>query len=624
MHNRLKVFISSTSDLIKWRKAVADALSELDIDGSLFEDWPSSPNDPIDECLLQINESDAYIVIFGKKYGYITESGLSVTHLEYRHAVKCGKPVFAYILNESERETEQLAFVKELENSKFRCKLVKSKKQIKIETKRSLNQEFARCFKQIHNQKQQQESSIIKIKQESLNANILIDPQKTLEHLIDLYEAQKDIEIYKYSDHCEDLFYEYPEIMNIVYMSESNLAMDGVVAPSKRLESAIEFWNSQEAKKRWVDYSLLYNQANALSTYKRYAEAIDKYRQSLAKEINQAMCWKNLGGAYLETNETELAIECFEKALENNPQLFEALLSLARVKIELENDPESALKYLNRIPVSEISPNRIHSLHSWKAFVFLKIGDYPAGIANAENAINIENCDRWGWGIAGELYSRIRREDKSWLNASINFWNKFVVEFHDDANAWAELGFTYWSCNEIAENYSEYALNAFEKAIELGYLDDGLVFDRIGHIYQDKNNWEMAEKHYKIAVEKSPEKFSYCYGVSLIFLGKYGEALPYVLDAATKFNPDAMSWFQVAICHEKLGFFEKAEKYYKKAIDLDSQYIEAWFNLGGLYWNLHNFVKASIVWKEAISKFPDTKLADQATILLKSIGNKEI
>ena len=403
-------------------------------------------------------------------------------------------------------------------------------------------------------------------------------------------------------------------------MTESNLAMDGIIAPSERLEKSIEFWGRQEAKDRWKDYSLLYNKANALSTLKRYAEAVNNYQQSLAIEDNQAMCWKNLGSAYFETNETELAIGCFEKALEYNPQLFEALFSLARVEMELENNPENALKYLNRISVSEISPNRLHSLHSWKAFAYLKQGNYPAGIANAENAINIDNCDRWAWGIAGELYSRMRREDKKWLNASINFWNKFVDKFHDDANAWAELGFTYWSCNEIKKDHSEDALNAFKKAIDLGYLDDGLVYDRIGHIYQDIDNWKEAEIYYKKAVVRSPEKFSYCYGVSLIFLGKYSEALPYVFDAATKFNTDAMSWFQVAVCHEKLGATEKAEEFYQKAIELGPQYTEAWFNLGGLHWNSQNFEKASIIWKEAISKFPDTKLADQATILLKRIN----
>lgn len=618
--SKLKVFVSSTSDLPEWRRSAESALSGLNIEGLLYENWPSTPNHPLDECLLQINESNAYIVIFGENYGSITESGLSATHLEYRHAIKRGIPIFAYILNTPEKDTEQKVFIKEVETSKFRCVPIKNVKQIKLEIKNSFNQEFARCFKHFHSQRQQPEYLKTSIKQEPINTDILTHPQKTLEYLIELYDAQKDTEIYKYSDHCASLFHKYPDIMNVLYMTESNLAMDGVIAPSARLEEAIEFWGGQEAKDRWANYLLLYNQANALSTLKKHTEAIDKYQQSLAIEDDQAMCWKNLGGAYFEANVIEKATECFEKSLEYNPQLFEALLSLARVEMESNNNPENALAYLNRISVSEISPHRLHSLHSWKAFAYLKQGDYLAGIANAENAISIDDCDRWGWGIAGELYSRIRREDKSWLTASIKFWEKFVDKFQDDENAWAELGFTYCSHNGIKENYSKDALNAFKKAIYFGYLDDGLIFDRIGHIYQDTGNWEDAALYYIKAVKKNPEKFSYCYGVSLIFLGKYSEALPYVLDAATKFNPDAMSWLQVAVCHEKLGFSKKAEEFYKKAIELDPQYKEAWFNLGGLYWNLKNFDNASIVWKEAILKFPNTNLAEQASFLLKSIN----
>lgn len=42
VHKRLKVFISSTSDLTAYRDAVEAALLDLDIDGVRFETWPSA------------------------------------------------------------------------------------------------------------------------------------------------------------------------------------------------------------------------------------------------------------------------------------------------------------------------------------------------------------------------------------------------------------------------------------------------------------------------------------------------------------------------------------------------------------------------------------------------------
>ena len=108
--NRLRVFISSTSDLKLERDAVEQALSKLKIDSSRFEAWPSTPNQPMAECLQQIDDSDAMILLLGETYGSLTNDGISVTHLEFRHA-KLKMPVFAYILYVPEREPEQVRFI---------------------------------------------------------------------------------------------------------------------------------------------------------------------------------------------------------------------------------------------------------------------------------------------------------------------------------------------------------------------------------------------------------------------------------------------------------------------------------------------------------------------------------
>ncbi len=115
---------------------------------------------------------------------------------------------------------------------------------------------------------------------------------------------------------------------------------------------------------------------------------------------------------------------------------------------------------------------------------------------------------------------------------------------------------------------------AFSHAISLGFEDDGLVWDRIGHLYQDQGNWPEAEKWYRQAANQNPVAFGYCLGVSLIFLGRHEEALPWVREAAEKHQPDAKSWFQVALCLEKLGRIGESVDAYQKAISLDSAYPE--------------------------------------------------
>jgi tetratricopeptide (TPR) repeat protein len=151
----------------------------------------------------------------------------------------------------------------------------------------------------------------------------------------------------------------------------------------------------------------------------------------------------------------------------------------------------------------------------------------------------------------------------------------------------------------------------------LGAEDPGLIWDRIGHLHQETGNWQDAESAYRKAVEHDPKKFGYCLGISLCALGRYEEALPLLLAAAQEFQPDAMSWFNVARCYERLGKVPDAEVAYKKAIALDENYADAWFDLGGLYWNHGDQRVASIIWKEAIKRFPEHPNAEIVRDLLK-------
>ena len=55
---------------------------------------------------------------------------------------------------------------------------------------------------------------------------------------------------------------------------------------------------------------------------------------------------------------------------------------------------------------------------------------------------------------------------------------------------------------------------------------------------------------------------------------------------------------------------------YEKAIELNSNYPEAWFNLGGIYWNQGTAKKAKAIWKEAMDKFPGHELSNRVKDLL--------
>ena len=609
------MFISSTADLQKARDMVEQALSELEIDGSRFEFWPASPNPPIAECLRSVEESDGLILLLGYRYGTLDkDSGVSITHLEYRRAKDLKKPIFAYILEWPEREAAQARFIEGVKIDLFNPRET-SIEDLGKEVKASLIQEFTRCFRQIH--AHPPESPPPQIIHGTTVYQLPLDPKEAFAFLSGLYKSNNDSAIHQVATECEEKFGNFPEILNLIYTAEVNFGMAGGEANKERVLKAIEFWGNWAYEDKRLRASVYYNQGNALGVVQRYQEAIEKYHQALREMPDHAQCWKNLGTAYLDIGNKPEALQCLEEALRLNPLLFEALYSLATLRRE-ENDPLGALAYLNRIITSNLTPDQLSWVQGWKAVSYMEQGLFAEGLAKVEEVLTHRPDWGWAWSLAGRLYSLARHEDKTWLGPAEAFWRRFLDKYPEKAEAWAELGFIYWFLREKGNfaGYSLLALKAFTQAINLGFKDDGLVWDRIGHLYQEQGNWPEAEKWYRQAADQNPVAFGHCFGVSLIYLKRYEEALPWVRKAAEKHQPDAKSWFQVALCLGKLGRINEAVTIYQKAISLDPDYPEAWFNLGGLYWNEGNREQAKITWAEAKARFPGHPLGEQVDKLL--------
>lgn len=85
VRNDLKLFIEDGFNF-------SAALSE-------FDSFPISPDkDTIENCLGVVrNYADIFVLIIGGKYGYETDSGKSITNLEYLEAVKKGIPIYVFV-----------------------------------------------------------------------------------------------------------------------------------------------------------------------------------------------------------------------------------------------------------------------------------------------------------------------------------------------------------------------------------------------------------------------------------------------------------------------------------------------------------------------------------------------
>lgn len=103
-----RVFLSSTAiDLKAHRQKVKDAILMMGDLPVAMETFGARPSEPVELCKKKVRESDAVCVFLAHRYGWVpgVEEGgdghKSITWIEMETAVAEGKPVFAFIVDES-------------------------------------------------------------------------------------------------------------------------------------------------------------------------------------------------------------------------------------------------------------------------------------------------------------------------------------------------------------------------------------------------------------------------------------------------------------------------------------------------------------------------------------------
>jgi hypothetical protein len=95
------IFLSSTwNDLVEHRKAVLFTLARLKKQVESMEYFGAMPGDPLEECLIKVQNSEYFIGILGTSYGSKTEDGISFTEKEYDEAYSNNKRILTYFIDE--------------------------------------------------------------------------------------------------------------------------------------------------------------------------------------------------------------------------------------------------------------------------------------------------------------------------------------------------------------------------------------------------------------------------------------------------------------------------------------------------------------------------------------------
>lgn len=436
--------------------------------------------------------------------------------------------------------------------------------------------------------------------------------------LSSLYDSGAEDVISAAFEKFESVLGQDNDAMIFCYMAEINLGMAGRSSNFSRIQEGISCLISKISTNRFDVGNLRYSIGNGFSALGREEDAASEYEVALQHLTSSgettllAECYMNLGSSYGKLGDGDKAAEFIREALRHNSQLPEGHFALG-LHFHRRGEYGLALEHFDQVVFAEQTLGKKSSVSGWRINILFNLGDGKAAFRELNMLLSDASNEVWIWPWCSKQVASFGRLSTENAKLSIPFWDRYLKSHPNCPEGVRErlLIHLYLQSEGDVEGLTYIEFKAeFEASIQNVSDEAGAyLWDRLGHWAQKDDNWEEAERCFRMAHNLAGGQYGYCLGTALNFLDRPDESLPILLLQAEEIQPDDMSWFQVAVAYEKLGRVCESIDAYMKVIALNPNYEAAWFNLGGVYWNEGESEKASRVWKEAVYKFPEHELA---------------
>ncbi len=233
---------------------------------------------------------------------------------------------------------------------------------------------------------------------------------------------------------------------------------------------------------------LFYYKGEAYRLQGKYSQANESYKQALA--LNPDFAPAYLGQARVamavSPDNAKSAQASLEKALQLDPQLYEARLELAMLALQ-RGDGKGALAELEE--VSRQVPSSV-LLYYYRAQAYRLMGELEQALRDAERANQMDVTFLDGYRLVGEIALLLGETEKA-----LSALNTYLTYQPDDAQALAWLGSGY-----AASGQTDQAFQIFDQAIQKDSRSFEAYFRR-GMLYLEQNDLEAALNDLNKAVQ---------------------------------------------------------------------------------------------------------------------------
>jgi len=379
----------------------------------------------------------------------------------------------------------------------------------------------------------------------------------------------------------------------------------------------------------------------AYKNQEKYNQAIEAYKKAININPKSDNAYYNMGNAYRDKEKDIEAIKAYKKAVEINPKNSGAYYNVGNIYYNKKEYRESIEPYKKLI---ELSP-RDAQIYNILGNVYFEVKKYSESIKHYKKAIELDSNSDYPYYGLGDIY--YAKQD---YKKAINFYKQSIDKNFNNSYTHMKMGMTYFWLEKFDESirsyghsirlnpndYSAYS-NLFELQLIQGQPFKKELEEKYIELFEQKEevfiSYEMLKILQNIVQEKESnvEKWKEKYrGVKLdwsfseldVWVAKMGNSekkrkLIDTLDIFKKYNlKDKESRSEIInvesteahfmmlnkngeVAYQKKEY-TKAIDFYIRAIKINSNYGQAYSNLGLAYQKLNRDDDALWVNKKAI------------------------
>lgn len=196
-----------------------------------------------------------------------------------------------------------------------------------------------------------------------------------------------------------------------------------------------------------------YNFGNTLSALCQFEDARKEYLLAIRKNPKRAETWKNLGSVYDHLGNHSESLKCYDKALEINPSLPQALTSKAIILLKHHNKPNQSLKLIEKaLSLDDKIYFKWPLVFFWYAEALIRMNKTKRALEKINEGLDHTPDSVYLLRQKANLLFKNWVKDSSYIDEAISFCKHLLNLYKDDKKAVIEL-LKIYSKMEDQENY---------------------------------------------------------------------------------------------------------------------------------------------------------------------------